>query len=92
MKISLLLTPRLMAIISVCTASLVLLLLLLGYELGLRQAHEDYVAQARARGEMLYETKTATASKAGNNASTQAPASGRIAEPGSANQTKQEAP
>jgi len=28
---------------------------MLGFELGLRQAHEDYAAQAKARGEPLYD-------------------------------------
>lgn len=55
MKISLLLTPRLVVIISACGAAVVLLLLMLGFELGLRQAHEDYAAQAKARGEPLYD-------------------------------------
>jgi len=55
MKISLLLTPRLVVIISACGTAVVLLLLLLGFELGLRQAHEDYAAQAKARGEPLYD-------------------------------------
>ena len=51
MKISLLLTPRLVVILSACAITIVLLLLILGFELGLRQAHEDYLAQAKARGE-----------------------------------------
>jgi len=55
MKISLLLTPRLVVIISACGTAVVLLLLMLGFELGLRQAHEDYAAQAKARGEPLYD-------------------------------------
>ena len=49
MKISLLLTPRLVVILSACAITIVLLLLMLGFELGLRQAHEDYLAQAKAR-------------------------------------------
>ena len=55
MKISLLLTPRLVVIISACGTAVVLLLLMLGFELGLRQAHEDYAAQTKARGEPLYD-------------------------------------
>lgn len=63
MKISLLLTPRLMVILSACTVSIVLLLLMLGFELGLRQAHEDYLAQSRARGETVYSNNVTNASK-----------------------------
>lgn len=54
MKITLLLTPRLVVIISACGTAVVLLLLMLGFELGLRQAHEDYTAQAKSRGDPLY--------------------------------------
>ena len=54
MKISLLLTPRLVVIISACASAAVLLLLMLGFELGLRQAHEDQAAYAKAHGENVY--------------------------------------
>jgi hypothetical protein len=54
MKISLLLTPRLVVILSACASAIVLLLLMLGFELGLRQAHEDQVANAKAHGENVY--------------------------------------
>lgn len=63
MKISLLLTPRLVVILSACAITIVLLLLMLGFELGLRQAHEDYLAQAKARGEPVYGTGVANANK-----------------------------
>ena len=53
MKITLLLTPRLVVILSACGVTIILLLLMLGFELGLRQAHEDYAAQAKARGESM---------------------------------------
>ncbi|NDC08625.1 MAG: hypothetical protein EBZ75_04670 [Oxalobacteraceae bacterium] len=54
MKISLLLTPRLVVILSACASAIVLLLLMLGFELGLRQAHEDQVANAKTHGQNLY--------------------------------------
>lgn len=63
MKISLLLTPRLVVILSACAITIVLLLLMLGFELGLRQAHEDYLAQAKARGEPVYGAGVANANK-----------------------------
>ena len=63
MKISLLLTPRLVVILSACAITIVLLLLMLGFELGLRQAHEDYLAQAKARGEPVYGTGVANTNK-----------------------------
>ena len=63
MKISLLLTPRLVVILSACAITIVLLLLMLGFELGLRQAHEDYLAQAKARGEPAYGTGVTNANK-----------------------------
>jgi len=63
MKISLLLTPRLVVILSACAITIVLLLLMLGFELGLRQAHEDYLAQAKARGEPVYGTGVTNANK-----------------------------
>lgn len=63
MKISLLLTPRLVVIISACGTAVVLLLLMLGFELGLRQAHEDYAAQAKARGEPLYDANAMRTSR-----------------------------
>lgn len=58
MKITLLLTPRLVVIISACGTAVVLLLLMLGFELGLRQAHEDYTAKAKSRGDPLYGTNS----------------------------------
>ena len=54
MKITLLLTPRLVVIISACASAVVLLLVMLGFELGLRQAHEDQAVHAKARGENIY--------------------------------------
>ena len=63
MKISLLLTPRLVVILSACAITIVLLLVMLGFELGLRQAHEDYLAQAKARGEPVYGTGVANTNK-----------------------------
>lgn len=51
MKISFALTSRLIAIITVCSLAIVMLLLMLGFELGLRQAHEDEEAKAKARGD-----------------------------------------
>ena len=52
MKITFLLTPRLVVILSACASTIVLLLLMLGFELGLRQAHDDQVAHAH--GENVY--------------------------------------
>ena len=60
MKITFLLTPRLVVIMSACASTIVLLLLMLGFELGLRQAHEDYAAQAKARGEPVYSAGVAS--------------------------------
>ena len=64
MKISLLLTPRLVVIISACASAVVLLLLMLGFELGLRQANEDQAAHAKARGENVYGAATGARSGA----------------------------
>ena len=66
MKISLLLTPRLVVIISACASAVVLLLVMLGFELGLRQAYEDQAAHAKARGENAYGVATLAPSNAGN--------------------------
>ncbi|MFM8464901.1 MAG: hypothetical protein ACKOA0_12555, partial [Burkholderiaceae bacterium] len=63
MKISLILTPRLVVILSACAITIVLLLLMLGFELGLRQAHEDAMAQAKARGEPVYGAGIASSAK-----------------------------
>lgn len=63
MKITLLLTPRLVVIISACASVIVLLLLMLGFELGLRQAHEDYAAQTKARGEPVYSAGVGSTAK-----------------------------
>ena len=63
MKISLILTPRLVVILSACAITIVLLLLMLGFELGLRQAHEDAMAQAKARGEPVYGAGVASSAK-----------------------------
>ena len=54
MKITLLLTPRLVVILTACASTIVLLLMMLGFELGLRQAYEDQVANAKAHGQNLY--------------------------------------
>lgn len=64
MKISLLLTPRLVVIISACASAVVLLLLMLGFELGLRQANEDQAAHAKAHGENAYGAASAATSGA----------------------------
>jgi hypothetical protein len=68
MKISLLLTPRLVVIISGCASATVLLLLMLGFELGLRQAHEDQAAYAKARGENVYGAASPVSGNAANTA------------------------
>lgn len=73
MKISLLLTPRLVVIISACGTAVVLLLLMLGFELGLRQAHEDYAAQAKARGEPLYDANAMSTGRKTASSGTAAP-------------------
>ena len=73
MKISLLLTPRLVVIISACGTAVVLLLLMLGFELGLRQAHEDYAAQTKARGEPLYDANAMSTGRKTASAGTAAP-------------------
>lgn len=52
MRITFALTSRLVMITSVCTVAIVVLLVMLGFELGLREAHTEYAAQAKARGEM----------------------------------------
>jgi len=91
MKISFLLTPRLMVILSACAVSIVLLLLMLGFELGLRQAHEDYLAQAKAHGEPLSDSSAYTAKKFTGSTNANSTNSSNIA-PGSANQMKQETP
>jgi hypothetical protein len=83
MKITFLLTPRLMVIISACTASCVLLLLMLGFELGLRQAHEDYLAQAKARGEVVYSTPKTLPSKASAQSGAGTAGGGSVAQSGS---------
>ena len=68
MKISLLLTPRLVVIISACASAAVLLLLMLGFELGLRQAHEDQAAYAKAHGENIYGAASIAPANTANNA------------------------
>ncbi len=52
MRVTFALTSRLMMISSVCGIAIVVLLVMLGFELGLREAHAEFEAQARARGEM----------------------------------------
>ncbi len=49
MRVVLSLTPRLVAISAVCLVLIVLLLLMLGFELGERFAHAEFEAQAAAR-------------------------------------------
>lgn len=51
MKITFALTSRLLAIMAVCSVAIVALLIMLGFELGLRQAQEDEQAKAKARGD-----------------------------------------
>ncbi len=51
MRIVLSLTPRLVAICTVCMVLIALLLVMLGFELGERTAQSDYEAQAKARGD-----------------------------------------
>lgn len=92
MKISFLLTPRLTVILSACAASIVLLLLMLGFELGLRQAHEDYLAQAKARGESLSDNRASTARKVSSSANANSPDNSNNVAPSSANQVRQETP
>jgi hypothetical protein len=87
MKISLLLTPRLVVIISACASAVVLLLLMLGFELGLRQAHEDQAAHAKAHGENVY----GAATMAPNNTSSNAASSAPINAPNAANRSDAEA-
>jgi hypothetical protein len=87
MKISLLLTPRLVVIISACASAVVLLLLMLGFELGLRQAHDDQVAHTKAHGENVY----GAATLAPNNTSSNAVASAPISAPNAANRSDTDA-
>lgn len=49
MRVVLSLTPRLIAISAVCLVLIVLLLVMLGFELGERSAHAEFDAQAEAR-------------------------------------------
>ncbi len=51
MRVTFALTSRLVVISSVCGVAIVVLLVMLGFELGLREAHAEFEAQARARGE-----------------------------------------
>jgi hypothetical protein len=51
MKVTFALTSRLLMISSVCGVAIVVLLVMLGFELGLREAHAEFEAQAKARGE-----------------------------------------
>jgi hypothetical protein len=87
MKISLLLTPRLVVIISACASAVVLLLLMLGFELGLRHAHEDQAVHAKAHGENVY----GAATLAPNNTSSNAVASAPINAPNAANRSDADA-
>jgi hypothetical protein len=77
MKISLLLTPRLVVIISACASAVVLLLVMLGFELGLRQAYEDRAAYAKGHGENMYGAATvapsSTTRNTGRNAASSTP-------------------
>lgn len=66
MKISLLLTPRLVVILSACASAIVLLLLMLGFELGLRHAHEDQAAHTKAHGENVYGAASVAPAKRAN--------------------------
>lgn len=49
MRVVLSLTPRLVAICTVCMVLIVMLLVMLGFELGERTAHAEFEAQATAR-------------------------------------------
>jgi hypothetical protein len=95
MKISLLLTPRLVVIISACASAVVLLLLMLGFELGLRQAHDDQVAHTKAHGENVYGAATLAPSNTSSNAvasaPTSAPTSAPINAPNAANRSDADA-
>ncbi len=51
MKVTFALTSRLVMISSVCGIAIVVLLVMLGFELGLREAHAELEAQAKARGD-----------------------------------------
>jgi hypothetical protein len=91
MKISLLLTPRLVVIISACASAVVLLLLMLGFELGLRHAHEDQAAHAKAHGENVYGAATLAPNNTSSNAVASAPTSAPINAPNTANRNDADA-
>jgi hypothetical protein len=91
MKISLLLTPRLVVIISACASAVVLLLLMLGFELGLRQAHEDQAAHTKVHGENVYGAATMAPNNTSSNAASSAPTSAPIDAPNAANRSDAEA-
>ena len=73
MKITLLLTPRLVVIISACASAVLLLLVMLGFELGLRQAHEDQAAYAKAHGENVFGAATLAPNTVSSSAPSHAP-------------------
>ena len=58
MRVTFALTPRLVMISSVCGVAIVVLLVMLGFELGLREAHAEFEAQAKARGEMQADARS----------------------------------
>ncbi len=49
MRVTFALTSRLVMITTVCSVAIVLLLVMLGFELGLRHAHEEYAARRQAQ-------------------------------------------
>ena len=51
MRVTFALTSRLLMISIVCGIAIVALLVMLGFELGLREAHAEFAAQAKARGD-----------------------------------------
>jgi hypothetical protein len=57
MRVTFALTSRLLMISTVCGVAIVALLVMLGFELGLREAHAEFEAQAKARGEVRAETQ-----------------------------------
>ncbi len=58
MRVTFALTSRLVVISSVCGVAIVVLLVMLGFELGLREAHAEFEAQAKARGEMQADARS----------------------------------
>ena len=64
---------------------------MLGFELGLRQAHEDQAAHAKAHGENVYGAATMAPNNTSSNAASSAPTSAPINAPNAANRSDVEA-